>query len=221
MAQNEDSESQFDPMHRMVGAVILVTLAVILVPLVLQQPEFPVEQSDSVSAHAGNATQPASKIVVTPVSGFGVSDDAGASAAAVGSEAEPPSVSAPLPTRSSPIGASPAKPVAQPTPKKPVSPVVVTVPNATPQDPPATAANPPDHGWVVQLGTYANPKNADRMRTKLKQLGYVVSMEPIQLRNGKAMRVRVGPYAEKNEALSKQTQLQKQVGLNGVVLAYP
>lgn len=233
MAQHEDSESRFDPMHRMVGAVILVTLAVILVPLVLQQREFladpdsaSVSPSASVSASLGarNAERSATKIVVTPVTGLGINDDASVSDDAAGSQAEQPLATASLPQRVSPvspIAASPAKPVAQPTPKKTVSPVVATVSSAKPQDPPTTAASQPDHGWVVQLGTYANPKNADRMRAKLKQLGYVVSMESIQLRNGKATRVRVGPYAKKNEALNKQTQLQKQVGLNGVVLAYP
>ena len=201
MAQHEDSESQFDPMHRIIGAVILVTLAVILVPLVLQQREFPSANTATTRLDAS-----ATKIVVSPV-GVAANTDAQRDVATLPTNGEdidalPPSAAAQ--ENSTPLAAA-SKPVAAPV-----------LPSAPPPQLQAI-----EHGWVVQLGTYANPKNADRMHAKLKELGYVVSMEPIQLRNGKATRVRVGPYAEKTEAMSMQTELKKQVGLNGVVLAYP
>ena len=76
-------------------------------------------------------------------------------------------------------------------------------------------------GWVVQLGTYYNPDNAHRVRDKLMKHGYAVDMQSVVLKRGKATRVRIGPFASKTEAISMQARIHKDLGMEGMVLAYP
>jgi DedD protein len=76
-------------------------------------------------------------------------------------------------------------------------------------------------GWVVQVGTFANADNAERLREKLQSQGYSVKSESVTIQGSKAMRLRVGPYRDKTSAAKVQTQLHKDLNIQGVVLAYP
>ena len=76
-------------------------------------------------------------------------------------------------------------------------------------------------GWVVQVGTFADTANAARLESKLRSQGQAVLTERIELDGRKAVRLRVGPFAERAAALRAQQRIEKDVGVKGVVLAYP
>jgi len=76
-------------------------------------------------------------------------------------------------------------------------------------------------GWVVQVGTFKNPDSAKRLAAKLKALGFVVYIEPLQLSTGLMSRVRIGPQLLREEAQQQQAQLQEKTDFNGAVLSFP
>lgn len=204
MPKREDSNSKFDPMHRIVGAVILVTLAVVFVPMVLREQVPPETDRESLPP----ASEGETKVMILPL------------------ESPKPRVQQdrPVSEYAQDRTVSPLKTPAEPEPAE--STAIATPSDATLAPTPKPAAKPAstaaiDKGWVIQMGTYSNPDNASRVHTQLKQLGYVVTLEDIQLKTGKATRVRVGPYVKKTQAITTKAELQKQIGLKGVVLAYP
>lgn len=78
-------------------------------------------------------------------------------------------------------------------------------PAATPSVP-ANAANPATPGasaagprYVLQAGSYPDPKTADEAKAKLAMAGFVAQVQPVTI-NGKTWhRVRLGPYASASE----------------------
>jgi DedD protein len=73
----------------------------------------------------------------------------------------------------------------------------------------------------VQVGTFANTENAEHLREKLTSHGYAVNAESVTFQGNKATRLRVGPFHEKSAAAKAQAQLQKELNIQGMVLAYP
>ena len=63
MAERKEAEDDFNPRHRIVGAVILVALAVIFLPMLLS--DRPSETGNSGVVSGGPA--PETRIVTTPV----------------------------------------------------------------------------------------------------------------------------------------------------------
>ena len=75
------------------------------------------------------------------------------------------------------------------------------------------------YGWVVQLGTFANKNNVERIRTRLSSKGFKVRTETVRLASGPATRVQVGPYGRKAQAETMRKRIESDLGLKGSVLA--
>ncbi len=70
---------------------------------------------------------------------------------------------------------------------------------------------------MVQVGTFTNTQNATRLRDKLKSLGHSVHTDSVTVSGKKAMRLRVGPFADRAKADKAQAQIRKETGVAGVV----
>ena len=78
-------------------------------------------------------------------------------------------------------------------------------------------------GWVVQVGSLSR-KNADSLNEKLRAAGYpsYVVDEPVTAKDGSLLyRVRIGPEVLQSEALKLKAKLKKEMDLDGFVLNYP
>jgi DedD protein len=197
--------------ERVVGAAVLMAAAVIFIPMILSGPaddageeapeSAPASEDESRKTDAGFSSR------IVPLGGRA---DAGAAAA----ETSPPPVKSPSPPAKKP--ASPAR-VAKPAPK----PVAKTAPK--PRKPPARASPKPaaGKGWVVQLGSFANPRNAHALRDRLKGKGY--SAFAVSSGKGKeaVTRVYVGPEADRSKAEGHVERLLKETRLKGIVVRRP
>ena len=208
---DKDAAPTFNPKHRILGAVIVVSLAVILIPAILYRQEPPNELKNP-SATTGDPKPGETRVVVTPVS-------------ELGNAPAKPAANQPV---SNPVVA--AKPVADPVPaaaKPTESPEPVKEEPAKPATKTTTKADTKKKteklkkGWVVQVGVYSNTENAERMVAKLKELGVKVKSETITLSGSKATRVRVGPYADRATAERQQARIQKDLGEKVSVVAWP
>jgi DedD protein len=194
--------------ERLVGAAVLVAIAVWLIPWVLDGPETPVETGPA-SLQLPAAQEPVPMRTQTLKLG------------------EPPAAAQPAPAAAEPAETPPAETVvaaATPEPAEPVSapaPAVSANPTpppaaATPAPKPATAeaqrkpVSPPPAAaaatsaakgdWTVQLGSFGDENNAKRLADRASTFGYKASVASYKA-NGKTMyRVRVGAYGSKAQA---------------------
>lgn len=78
-------------------------------------------------------------------------------------------------------------------------------------------------GWVVQVGSFSR-ENADKLDDKLRAAGYrsYVVDEPVKGKDGSSLyRVRIGPEILRSETLKLKAKLKKEMKLDGIVLNYP
>ena len=219
MAERKEAEDDFNPRHRIVGAVILVALAVIFLPMLLS--DRPPETDDSSVAPGGSV--PETRIVVTPVPPPG--DRTASIPKPAVPEKAPEKTSSATKTVVVPVEPTTEVPAAAKAPAIPES----RLPEAKPAPEPrpsseskkSTAAVKPaaavEKGWLVQVGAFSQMDNARRLHEKLSQKGYAVFLDPPQPEKGKTVRVEVGPYKDVAAAKAAQARIQSELGIKGVV----
>ena len=185
--------------ERLTGAVLLVALIVLLVPELLQGPIRPAPQARG----PGSAAEEAPLKSVT----ISLADDTRAGGTA--SEAQTPSPAAPAAepagtaAQSPPATASGAAPMAAPpSPPPAAAEPVAAAPPATQPAPKSTTVG----GFVIQLGSFANRANADRLAQQVRARGFQVLVS--RGNKGKHLyRVQVGPAHDRAGAEQLLTRL--------------
>lgn len=76
-------------------------------------------------------------------------------------------------------------------------------------------------GWAVQLGVFANPRNALALRDRLKAKGYSAFVESSVPGPRAVTRVFVGPNARRKVAKTILEDLRRDTGLAGMLVEYP
>ena len=169
--------------HRAVGAGVLLLVAAIVLPLVLESSP-PGERISPDPALANPPVSPPDRIRITPFAGVG------------GERASPGSVG----RTESP--AAPADPAA--------------VPRSDP------SAGSPTGDWAVQIGSFANPGNAELLREQVASRGYRVLIQRVTSGEGKSrVRVLVGPDRTRAAAAARRSRLQREESIEGFLVRYP
>jgi DedD protein len=75
--------------------------------------------------------------------------------------------------------------------------------------------------WVVQLGSFSSEENAKVLNEKLRKSGYPAFVEPVKRGTTTAFRVRVGPEILRSDAESLKQKLKKSMQIDGIVIRYP
>lgn len=189
--------------RRLIGAVALTLAVVVILPMVLDSEPKPTGRDIELRI-------PAPDKVGEFIPGVAVSEVAAASPfAASAVEAAPAAASAVAPIK--PAAASNSHTEAQgkiPADKQPEAKAVESKnPESKNPDKPAGGES-----FVAQVGAYANPDTARQEANRLKKLGFKAYTE----KAGDKVRVRVGPYAEREKA-EKVRQLLEKHGLHPVV----
>lgn len=216
MARTQEPEIEFDPRHRIVGAIVLVTLAIILLPLILDENPAPTI-APATQGGQESSTQPGEtgmarteKIIVKKLT---LNQGApGKSSSTPNSDSKSTDETAAIQSRvmTKKVEPDPATPVAGKAESKPVE---VAVSHSK------QAVTKPH--WAVQVGTFSNQSNVRRLRKQLEQRGYAVMFKDIKLKQGNAVRVRVGPYTTRASADKARGKIRQDIGIKGVVVAGP
>lgn len=75
-----------------------------------------------------------------------------------------------------------------------------------------------DTGWIIQIGSFASKINSIKLRDKIRNKGFVTFVDEItNAKKQKRYRVRIGPYATRDEAQSEQISIQKSMNLKGII----
>ncbi|WP_202908973.1 SPOR domain-containing protein, partial [Cognatilysobacter segetis] len=109
-------------------------------------------------------------------------------------------------TARDPADAAAAKPTAPPAPSTP------------PAAPAPAAANV---GYAVQLGAFANPDEATRLRDRARAAGFSAFVEQVRTDSGTLNRVRVGPAPDRAAADALRAQVASKLGVSGIVRPHP
>ena len=207
--------------QRMVGALVLVALAVIFLPMLFSRQD----EQRQVTVEAPSAPQAPAvpQVQLEPVA---VPEPQALPQEPVPSDDEVAEQSAP----SMPIAAAPA-PAPAPTPApaaKPVAPAPVAKPAAAPAQPIAAAAAKPDTtqsrvdanglsvSWSVQLASLSSREGAESLQKTLRSQGYNAYIRSADGKN----RVFVGPLIERAEADRLRDVLSRQQNLKGFVVRF-
>jgi len=84
---------------------------------------------------------------------------------------------------------------------------------------PVAEASDPLIRWVVQVGSFSDPENAENLVYRLRDGGYRASSEAVTGAAGTAWKVRVGPVVERQDAEKLADSLKRDLGLDGLVMS--
>jgi len=210
--------------QRLTGAIVLVALAVIFVPIILEGPDDEwTPRSHSIpeqpqmdyraSMELGIPEQPPAAVDTAPP---------GAITEALGL----PETAAEAPAPATMPEASPPEQIvkAEP-PKKPEA--VASKPAEPAKKAPAPAAKPKKQaettfrGWYVQVGSFGQEMNASGLRDRLKAAGYDARLQKAEIGKGYAYRVLVGPTSSRAAAEKNAASLKEKQQLAGMVIEFP
>jgi DedD protein len=210
--------------QRLVGAIILVSLAVIFIPIILEGPDDEWSPRSPGMPEAprmdyGVDMELALPPVETAESGEPESlepaepEDSGepAVAPAVVPPVEPSPAQPAEPVKPEP---SPAKPVASPAPAAPA-------PAAEAADKKTGTLPVPPPGWYIQVGSFSQRMNAEGLRDRLTAAGHTTRLQSINIGKAQVYRVLVGPATSRAAAEQQKSRLEKQQQIKGIVIEYP
>lgn len=194
--------------ERIIGAAILVSFVVLVVPIFLDGPP---DESEMVSERVllpGQDEQKTQTVVLErnrtdPVP---LTSSSTAAADAAAPEAAPPKAQK----------AAEAPPSVEKKPE-PAPTVVKTEPTPQVKSPPAASAT---GMWAVQLGSFSNKENAEKLAADLRKQGYAAFLSQLATDSGQLHRVRIGPQKDRESAEAMAKRLAK-VGHKGQVVPHP
>ncbi|ABI56589.1 SPOR domain-containing protein [Alkalilimnicola ehrlichii MLHE-1] len=222
--------------HRLAGAVILVALAVIILPWLLSG------EGDRGELDMPLDIPPAPEVREVPVPEVRDEDGAPVSTPRPAPLTPPgegpgdaPDMAPPRPAEAPEPAEAPAEepavvaePAPEPTAEPEPEPEPAPAPGAEPEPEPTVTPEgldriPADRGdWVVQVGSFSRLENALGLRDRLREAGYTAFADRMDTEAGRTLyRVRLGPLATREEARALHDELQRDQGLEGLVMSHP
>jgi DedD protein len=185
--------------ERMVGAGVLVIALVIVGPMLLDSRSgsdvanvVPGQRSDELRTHTFRLDEPPVDTVATP------------------SAAPPPTMPASTPAPVMPAAGEPsglAASAQQPGSAETSARARDAPGDASPARTPVSAPSALAGDWLVQVGTFGQKNNANRLAAGLKERGFAAFVSPAT-RGGKTLyRVRVGPPGSREDAAGVASRL--------------
>ena len=181
--------------ERLIGAVVLVVIAIILVPWLVSRAHHPQDVVTHKPWPASASTPPKPYILplqakrsVAPAK---TADGSGAVAKAQGQSAPAQSPAPPVTHAATGIAqASAPHPSARQT----------AATGSAPAGTPAVKRTARLHGWSIQAASFSDAKSARELAGKLEQAGFKVALVPNTVKGTRYYQVRVGPYGSEKLA---------------------
>lgn len=203
--------------QRLVGAAVIIALAVIFVPMLLDSPEES-QRTQQVDLTIPPRTEPGMETRRLPLdpamtapqpAAEEVADEAAGSVAdPVPADGGVAAIDTPAAAPPAPATASPKPEPAKPAPPKPEP------PKPEPAAPMAASLPQPAAGgrFLAQFGSYAERSNAEALVRDLAKAGVPATLETLPGTSGRTLhRVRSKPYATRAEADAARLSAQRQI----------
>lgn len=189
--------------ERIIGAAVLVVFAVLVVPIFLDGPSDEQEiVSQAVTLPGQNDQERTQQTIV-------LNRDR---------EQPVPATRTPEPAPQQPAQ---SRPQPQQESVAETGPAASTTPPPAPEPEPEAATDTSSTGmWVVQLGSFLNEENAERLAADLRNQGYAAFLSQLERDGNQLHRVRIGPQKDRESAEEIAAQLQRS-GHAGQVVPHP
>jgi DedD protein len=191
---DEELKLKLRARRRLIGAIVLVTAMVVVLPMVLDTEPGPVSQEITVRIPSSDAEAFATKVAPPPAPKV-------AESKAAKPRAEEMTAAAPEAAKETP------KPAVKPETAKPAKTAAKTV---------KPASKPAGGQFVVQVIALADAEKAQRMQQQIAAAGVRSYTEIVKTAKGDVTRVRAGPFPTREAAEKARDQL-KSLGMNGNV----
>lgn len=186
--------------ERVIGAIVLVGVAVLVVPVFLDgRPDDPQMISKAVTLPGQQSQQ--QSVMQTVV----LNRDR--------QEPVPTSMPPPAEQKPQPLKTEPPKAKAEVKKDSVVASQIADIQADT-------AAESATGMWAVQLGSFSNQQNAERLAKDLRDQGYAAFLSKLDTGSGALHRVRIGPQKDRASAESIAARLGKS-GHSGQVVPHP
>lgn len=194
--------------ERLVGAIVLVALAVLFVPMVLDNgpPESPSAPQD-VPSNIPPRAQAEREVRVIELRPPAAPDQESSDTRTLVDRDindSVPSTPTPKPAPEADVASPAASAAATPTPT-----------TSTPATQSTTKA------WVAQAGSFSQEANALALRDRLRKRGFTAFVDAVTVGNARSYRVRVGPVLTREEAEALKVRVDKALGAKAVVMPHP
>ena len=194
--------------ERIIGAAVLVVFVVLVVPVFLDGPP---PGGEIVSERVPLPGQAAESETRTVVLERDRDEPVPVPAPAAEPQARPQQQSGPESQpepESRPESVARAEPRPEPVPAKPAA------QEAAPESASSTGM------WAVQLGSFGNQQNAERLAADLRKQGFAAFLSQLSTDSGQLHRVRIGPQKDRESAEAMAARLAK-AGHKGQVVPHP
>ena len=174
--------------QRLTGAIVLVSLAVIFVPVILEGPRDEWAPRDHTIPEPPDLdySEPAELPLPMPVPAGREPQPGEVEVATPATEPEPPAAAAPGPEAKAPTPTSEKQSLAT--------------------------------GWYVQVGSFSQTGNADRLRDRLRAAGQPAHRQSVKTGQQSGYRVLVGPAETRPLAEKQQEVLATKQQLKGIII---
>jgi DedD protein len=214
--------------ERIVGAIVLVALAVLVVPVFLDGPPPKDEIHTERVPLPGQNDQKTQTVVLDRQRSEPVPAQATATAADDGTQATEELDSAGDGTSAAPVTATVGAPdsdvqhaAADPPEAQSADPAAPAPEPAASRGVTVQAATSPTTGmFAVQLGSFSSKDNAEKLAAELRRQGFAAFLSQLDADAGQLHRVRVGPQKDRQAAESMAARLAS-AGHKGQVVTHP
>ena len=194
--------------ERIIGAAVLVVFVVLVVPVFLDGPP---QSGEIVSERVPLPGQAAEGETRTVVLERDRDEPVPVAASVTAPQAEEPQK---------------AEPEAKPEPEPKAAAVARSEPEPEPEPAKPAAQSPAPESasstgmWAVQLGSFGNQQNAERLAADLRKQGFAAFLSQLSTDSGQLHRVRIGPQKDRESAEAMAARLAK-AGHKGQVVPHP
>lgn len=220
--------------RRLLGAAVLVALAVIFLPLVLDGSgsESRFRRVEQLRVEPPRIIEGGTRITQTTTPASATPGSTASEPAAPTPPVAAPSVSQPTVPATAPTPASPPIPASPPTPASSTSAPTSASRPATVPVPAIPASNSADssaveaedaalQAWIIQAGSFSDQANAMVVRDQLRNNGHPAFVTLIETGSGAFYRVNVGPLSDRDEAQRVEQRVEQELGNDSIIKRYP
>jgi len=190
--------------ERIIGAAVLVVFVVLVVPVFLDGPP---QSGEIVSERVPLPGQAAEDETRTVVLDRDRDEPVPVPAPVTQPETDRQQPEPPKPEPETEARDEP-EPEPEPAPAKPAA------------QQPTAAGNSSTGMWAVQLGSFGNQQNAERLAADLRKQGFAAFLSQLSTGSGELHRVRIGPQKDRESAEAMAQRLAK-AGHKGQVVPHP
>jgi len=198
----------YDPRHRLTGAIVLILLAIVLLPMLLsRKPATEVPEGD----HAViEITKKGKKVFVSRISSTTEKDSTAVKRQAGGSGSKDNG------KQSSALFQPMATPVAPA--KSTVKKSATKQSGARKSTAKKSSKTAYVNGWILQVGVFSQSANANKKIAALKKKGFSARSGKVKTSKGTVTKVWIGPFKNRKSAEKMQDRLQHKTRQRGIVV---